>query len=345
MISIDDYSIQKDNIKYKDETYSVRDNGAILRYPKTDKIRPNDNKWTFGKPNKKTGYMDFGCERVHRIVAKAFLGEPPTPQHVVDHIDTNRQNNRPENLRWLTKLENTLLNTYTYRKIVFLCGSVEAFLENPKNFYDRLGDTDVSWMRSVTKEEAANCLMHFEAWSKHDEEEYVYTDSSTHTSSHIGEWIFERQKGFLPHQQNSTTINESNQSLGTDQELPLIESLTPNCLQNWYQPTEFLCCPTDDLSLEHYYNNIKPDKIFSKNKYCVLKTIKCALCDNFIAVLCLNEEEQPIKPYILSKIEFNNGVFYHYNEHSFFHEDGAEKYYTLLQGLKWTGGDVFDDYC
>ncbi|WP_294143305.1 HNH endonuclease signature motif containing protein [uncultured Sanguibacteroides sp.] len=30
--------------------------------------------------------------------------------YVVDHIDTNRQNNRIENLRWLTKLENVLLN-------------------------------------------------------------------------------------------------------------------------------------------------------------------------------------------------------------------------------------------
>jgi len=32
----------------------------------------------------------------------AFHGAPPTNDHFVDHIDTNKQNNRPANLRWVT---------------------------------------------------------------------------------------------------------------------------------------------------------------------------------------------------------------------------------------------------
>ena len=64
-------------------------------------------------------------------MAYAFLGEPPTNQHVVDHIDTNRQNNRPENLRWLTRLENALLNPITRAKIENICGSIEAFINDP----------------------------------------------------------------------------------------------------------------------------------------------------------------------------------------------------------------------
>jgi len=96
---------------YNEERYSVRDNGAVLRHSRTGKrLRPADDKWTFGKPNSQNGYMQIGSDRVHRIVATAFHGKPPTPEHVVDHIDTNRQNNRPENLRWLTRLENALLN-------------------------------------------------------------------------------------------------------------------------------------------------------------------------------------------------------------------------------------------
>jgi len=71
--------------------------------------------------------------RIHRIVATAFHGEPPNPQYVIDHIDTNRRNNRAENLRWVTRLENVLLNPVTRNKIEFLCGSIEAFEWQPQN--------------------------------------------------------------------------------------------------------------------------------------------------------------------------------------------------------------------
>lgn len=43
---------------------------------------------------------------VHRLVAIAFLGEPPTPKHQVNHINLNRADNRLENLEWVTRSEN-----------------------------------------------------------------------------------------------------------------------------------------------------------------------------------------------------------------------------------------------
>lgn len=50
--------------------------------------------------------------RVHKLVALAFLGPPPTPKHTVDHIakyggdwERERRDNRVENLRWATKAE------------------------------------------------------------------------------------------------------------------------------------------------------------------------------------------------------------------------------------------------
>src|SRR5258706_1523074 len=116
---------------YKEEHYSVRDNGAVFRHSRKNRpLRKLDNQWTFGTPNNNR-YMLIASEVVHRIVAYAFLGEPPTAQHIIDHIDTNRQNNRPENLRWLTKLANILNNPITVKKIVFRCGSIEAFLKDP----------------------------------------------------------------------------------------------------------------------------------------------------------------------------------------------------------------------
>ena len=43
---------------------------------------------------------------VHRLVAYAFLGDPPTPDHEVAHYDGDPQNNHYDNLRWATKQEN-----------------------------------------------------------------------------------------------------------------------------------------------------------------------------------------------------------------------------------------------
>jgi hypothetical protein len=62
----------------------------------------------------RTGYMrvrlSSGGQRqrlsVHRLVALAFLGEPPSSQHQVAHNDGDRQNNRLNNLRWATGAEN-----------------------------------------------------------------------------------------------------------------------------------------------------------------------------------------------------------------------------------------------
>lgn len=43
---------------------------------------------------------------VHRLVAMAFIGPPPTERHEVNHIDGVPTNNRACNLEWVTKSEN-----------------------------------------------------------------------------------------------------------------------------------------------------------------------------------------------------------------------------------------------
>ena len=53
---------------------------------------------------------------VHRIVAMAFIEKPNGKNHI-DHINTNRLDNRVENLKWCTRLENAR-NPITHKKIV-----------------------------------------------------------------------------------------------------------------------------------------------------------------------------------------------------------------------------------
>lgn len=190
--------------KYKGETYTVRDNGSVLRHPKPDKKpRPTDNNWTFGKYNIKTGYAEIAGERVHRIVATAFHGEAPSSQHVVDHIDTNRRNNRPENLRWITKLENILLNPITVKKIEFICGSIEKFLKDPSKLRQSDFNKDFEWMRAVTKEEASASLERMLSWAKSDNPSY---------EGSLGEWIYRRgvpQKTIVAENTSDATITEN----------------------------------------------------------------------------------------------------------------------------------------
>ncbi|MEQ1723317.1 MAG: HNH endonuclease signature motif containing protein [Pseudobdellovibrio sp.] len=145
-LSINDFK-REVLVGYRGEEYLVRDNGAICRQPKFgEEIRKFDNVWIFGKQNRTTGYMRFNGQVVHKIVATAFYGEKPSSVHVVDHIDTNRGNNRAENLRWVTRLENLTANTITLRSIKKKWGSVEAMLNdpNPKALVSPLRNR--SWM-------------------------------------------------------------------------------------------------------------------------------------------------------------------------------------------------------
>ncbi len=81
MVSIDDYNEVKDCI-YKDEHYSARDNGAIMRHQREGmRKRKLDGVWSFGTSNADTSYLDFCGERVHRIVATAFHGQATSEHH------------------------------------------------------------------------------------------------------------------------------------------------------------------------------------------------------------------------------------------------------------------------
>ena len=344
MVNIDDYKDVKECV-YKDEHYSARDNGAVMRYPREGKrVRKDDNVWTFGKPNDKTGYMEIAGQRVHRIVAYAFLGNPPTDQHVVDHIDTNRRNNRPENLRWVTRLENILLNDITRSKIEYICGSVEAFLKNPSLLRNHeLDDRNFSWMHTVSKEESENTLKWWEQLKENPRPKAG--------TSGLGEWIYQKQYTRKSNGLSNRKVNNVfEESVGISKsEQKNYESLTPNVIQiNWKTPTEFPCCPkeSDGNPLESYHKNLKEGVVFCKSKYFTTIVLDSAIADEGKSLYVITRsKDEAVKPWALAKITCENGIYFHKSEGTFFEEQGARKYFTLAQGKEWTGGDVFDDYC
>ncbi len=313
--------------EYKGEIYSARDNGAIMRHAREGKIIRNlDNVWTFGNKNHETGYMQIGTERVHRIVAIAFHGKPPTTQHIVDHIDTNRCNNRPENLRWVTKLENALNNPITRRRIILSCCSIENFLKNPASL-KVTGNKNFDWMRTVTKEEAVISKERLDAWAKSDKEPTG--------NGQLGDWVYKKP----------------NTQFETEEPELITKSLTQNALQiDWRTSCEFPLCPQSPLEnpLQEYLDNLKPGAIFSKNQYEYSVVVKADFNKEQTAVLVMTDfGEAAPKRSGLAKIEYDASakLFYHESYGRFFDGRGAEKYFSIERGYEWTGGDVFDDFC
>ena len=343
--------------EYKGRQYLVRDNGAILRIPKGKGLQSKyDNTWTFGNKDHKTGYMFLaGNIRVHQIVATAFHGTPEDTNMVVDHIDTNRCNNRPENLRWITRLENVLNNPITRRKIIYRCGSVENFLNNPSILRESASEPNTKWMRTVTKEEAAKCMKNLSRWAAEDSE--LQSQRPQGNNEGLGEWIYEEtwdKDWYLREHKNDYQREKEEMEERAKREIEeqygLKKSLTPGALQfNWKIPCEFPLCPTQQSSmpLHDYLNNLKASVLFCHNDYYESFVHKADISEdgNTLAVIATSAHVKGTAGYVLTTITYEEGFFIHESQGSFFDEIGADKYFTLALGREWTGGDVFDDYC
>lgn len=317
--------------EYKGRVYMVRDNGAICRLHKQGCPASKwDDIWTFGKPNDKTGYMEIAGERVHRIVAFAFYGNPPTDQHVVDHIDTNRRNNRPENLRWLTRLENALNNPITRARIENICGSIEVFLADPSVLrgHERL-DPNFNWMRTVTLEEAHISLDRLTAWAK---------APTKPQGESLGEWVFREHQSstppdtprpYQPVSQYQSPETEVYESPILDEET---QSLTPNVVQiNWKTPTEFPCCPkqVSDNPLEAYLANLEEGKVFSINEYGDSTILRFGMPQlDCLWIMC--RISIGFKTHAFTMITFKDGIFYHRNNGAYDIGDEPDKLFDMI---------------
>ncbi len=330
MPNVDDFTEEKQCV-YKDETYIARDNGAIMRLScKNKKNRSLDNIWTFGKLDSKTGYLLIASERVHRIVATAFHRKTENAELLVDHIDTNRQNNRPENLRWVTKLENTLLNPITRKRIEYACGvDIYTFLKNPAKYRDKFSDPSYAWMKAVTQEEANASLERLLSWAK--------KPNTKPSGNAINETIFEiiDKNNFIEKEDKNFEDN-------------FIASITEGAVQrDWRTSTEFLCCPQNisNEPIKTYANNLEIGKVFSRNQYGESLVNNVAFVEEKNTLYVITEQVDGFKPYALAEITYENNLFVHTSMGTYLSLSGAEKQFTLAQGLEWSGEDSIDDYC
>lgn len=353
-IDIDVFDREK-QCEYKGRVYYVRDNGAVYRRCQDDgKIRKWDEEWTFGKLDQNSGYMLIGLERVHRIVCKAYHGEPIGDRNVADHIDTNRCNNRPENLRWVTKLENTLNNPITRAKVELICGSIEAFLENPNLLYGHESENpNFSWMRAVTREEGQRSLKRWNEWAAKPIEERKPEGKG------VGEWIYQADKTEKPSKTHSRYVGPYNswaehkaavEEMNRRQaelDYGLKDSLTPGAKQlNWKTPAEFPEVPQTITAtpLLDYLARLPRGTIYTRNSWGESPVYDAAMAEDGSHLSVLTEITG-VTNFALSEVTFENGFFVHKSIRTTFTEEGARKYFTESLGREWTGGEVFEDGC
>ena len=92
---------------YRDTTYHVSSLGRV-RGPSGRMLRPRPGAHGYLRVSISIGAVRRDAY-ISRMVAEAFLGEPPTPEHHADHKDRDITNNAAANLRWLSPEENRAL--------------------------------------------------------------------------------------------------------------------------------------------------------------------------------------------------------------------------------------------
>lgn len=318
-ISVDEFDTQAE-IEYEGERYLVRDNGAICRRAKQGgRKRRLDGVWTFGRPSDATGYMTLSSHVVHRIVAFAFHPQP-TRQHVVDHIDTNRRNNRADNLRWVTRLENVLLNPVTRRRVVLAYGSVEAFFLDPSAVISE--DRDFSWMRTVTKAEAQVSRERLLKWSER---------SAAPKGGQLGEWLYR-----TPSPPTAIWIEAKD-----------VQSATRNAVQrHWRVVGEFPACPESvgPAPLTEYAALLPPGTAFYRSTFGDSRAEIVGVHDDVLVVVSTLPPGS-VKSWAVAKVTVEDGKFVHEAFGTYFAFEGAVNVYNELLMIDAPHVETIDDFC
>lgn len=109
---IEEWKVYKDT-RRNGRKGSGGNNGMLYEISNLGRVRKNGV--LFEPKPTNSGYLYFNHIYVHRAVAELFIPNPDNKLQV-DHIDTNKLNNRVDNLRWVTQSENNR-NPITHQKM------------------------------------------------------------------------------------------------------------------------------------------------------------------------------------------------------------------------------------
>ena len=128
----------------------------------------------------------------------------------------------------------------------------------------------------------------------------------------------------------------------------ITRSKTTNAVQkDWKTPSEFPLCPSQigENPLQDYLDKLKQGAVFAQNKYGKSIVESAAYNENSDALLVLCKNPDGIKEWSLAKVFLENDLVVHESISTFFTAEGAQKQFTIGQGLIWEGEDSIDDYC
>ena len=164
--------VQVDNDEYRfvegtEENLVVSAKGEVLkRYCKDHRTRERKDYYEIVIPSTtQDGYITVGIpgrrdmKLVHRIVAETFIEKPEGYGKIeVDHLNHNRQDNRVENLRWVTREEN-LANRSKFTKRTYwrdliakdlVTGKIHKFKEfRTMKFFARKHNWGKGWYTAI----------------------------------------------------------------------------------------------------------------------------------------------------------------------------------------------------